>query len=251
MVKSSHRTDQRRLVSVARKLGREVSALSFAPPVAYCYNPLDYAWRAHREYLLRYGGAPKEIIFLGMNPGPFGMVQTGIPFGDVRYVRDWLGLRGASGRPDPEHPRRPVLGLSCPRQEVSGRRVWGWAERRFKTPARFFRQCFVWNYCPLCFIEESGKNRTPDKLPKQECAALFAACDAALSAVVQILQPDIVFGLGAFAAQRAGQALSCCPVKVYRLPHPSPANPAAHQWAKAVDAALKRLGVSLPRAHCC
>src|ERR1700690_1148446 len=115
------------LVSVGRVLSRQVGGLRFAPPVAYVYNPLDYARGLHEAYLLGYGQGPKEVLLLGMNPGPFGMAQTGIPFGDATMVRDFLGLDGRVGKPSLEHPKRPVQGMVCPRGEVSGTRLWGWA----------------------------------------------------------------------------------------------------------------------------
>src|SRR5688572_32536315 len=95
-----------------------------------------------------------------MNPGPFGMAQTGVPFGDVAMVRDWLGIVAAVAKPRDEHPKRPVLGFECQRSEVSGARLWGWARARFGTPQRFFERFFVANYCPLAFMESSGANRT-------------------------------------------------------------------------------------------
>src|SRR4026209_220177 len=111
---------------------------------------------------------------LGMNPGPFGMVQTGVPFGDVAMARSWLGVVGPVARPRDEHPKRPVLGLECRRSEVSGARLWGWARDTFKSPDRFFERFFVVNYCPLLFMEAGGRNLTPDKLPSAERAPLEA-----------------------------------------------------------------------------
>ncbi|HEY6727568.1 MAG TPA: hypothetical protein VI197_26210, partial [Polyangiaceae bacterium] len=141
------------LISISRRLSKQVDALRFAAPVHTVYNPLAYARDPHERYLERYGQAPKEVVFVGMNPGPFGMVQTGVPFGDVSVVRDWLGIHGKVGKPLVEHAKRPVLGFECKRSEVSGTRLWGWAKERFGTPERFFHRFFVVNYCPLCFME--------------------------------------------------------------------------------------------------
>ncbi|MCP5149635.1 MAG: single-stranded DNA-binding protein [Ectothiorhodospiraceae bacterium] len=228
------------VVRIARNLGRAVGRLSFAAPVTHVYNPLDYAWATHRSYLERYGCAPRDTLLLGMNPGPFGMVQTGVPFGDVELARDWLGITGRVTTPVPEHPKRPVLGFDCPRGEVSGRRLWGWARERFGEPERFFARYFVWNYCPLAFMEESGRNRTPDKLAADERAALYAACDDALRAVVEALGVRLVVGIGRFAADRATAALGDT-VRVGVAPHPSPASPIANRgWAPLFEAALAR-----------
>ncbi len=232
------------LVSIARELGREAGGLRFGPPVAVVYNPLDYAWEAHREYLRRYARPGVAALLVGINPGPWGMVQTGVPFGEVAAVRDWLGIRRRIGRPDPEHPKRLVLGLDCPRSEVSGRRLWGWARERFGTPEDFFARFFVWNWCPLAFLEASGRNRTPDKLPAGERSALEALCDEVLRQVVAALEPGQVLGLGAFATKRARAALDGQAVPIGTLLHPSPASPAANRgWAAQAEARLRALGL--------
>lgn len=237
------------LVNIARRLHRDLAPLRFAAPVTHVYDPLEYAWAAHRQYLTRYGGGRPEVVLLGMNPGPFGMAQTGVPFGDVTMVRDWLAIEAPVRRPANEHPRRPVAGFACHRREVSGQRLWGWARANFGTPARFFSRFFVANYCPLCFIEASGRNRTPDKLPGAERTALFAACDRALASSIAHLQPRLVVGIGRFAAARAAAVLGATGVPIGTAPHPSPASPAANcGWEALMNAALAKLGVGLPDA---
>ena len=232
------------LTTISRRLSRAVDRLAFAPPVTHVYNPLDYARASHERYLERYGHGPKRVIMLGMNPGPFGMAQTGVPFGDVAMVRDWMGVEAKVRRPSPEHPKRPVLGFGTERSEVSGTRLWGWARDRFGSAEAFFAHSFVVNYCPLCFMEESGRNRTPDKLPIAERDPLFEACDQALRAIARELQPEWVLGVGAFAEQRARRALGDS-VRVASILHPSPASPAANRgWAEAADARLEALGVT-------
>lgn len=234
------------LVPIARELRDRVRGLAFGPPVSHVYDPLDYAWRPHRAYLERFGRAPREVLLLGMNPGPWGMAQTGVPFGDVRMVREWLGIEAPVGRPAREHARRPVTGFGCHRGEVSGQRLWGWARRRFSTPERFFSRFFVWNYCPLCFIEASGRNRTPDRLPRKERDALYPPCDAALRRVVAALAPRYVVGLGRFAESRAAAALAGIDVTIGFVPHPSPASPQANRaWDLLAERALRRLGIAL------
>ena len=242
-------THANRLVEVVSDLVEDVRELEFGPPVTCVYNPLEYARGPHELYLRRYGAAPKEVLLLGMNPGPWGMAQTGVPFGEVGTVRDWLRLDGAIGRPDPEHPKRPVRGFDCPRSEVSGRRLWGWARERFGTPERFFSRFLVWNYCPLVFMEESGRNRTPDRLGAAEAAPLLAACDRALVRAVEHLAPRWVVGVGRFAKARARSALAGRGVEVGSILHPSPASPEANRgWSETVEAQLRELGVELPEA---
>ncbi|ROR32471.1 uracil-DNA glycosylase family protein [Inmirania thermothiophila] len=236
-----------RLVAAARRLAGEVDALRFGPPVTHVYNPLAYAWAPHEAYLRRYGGGPKEVVLVGMNPGPWGMVQTGIPFGEVAAVRDWMGIEAPVGAPPRPHPRRPVLGFACRRSEVSGRRLWGWARARFGTPDRFFARFFVLNYCPLAFFEAAGANRTPDRLRADERRALFAACDRALREAVHALAPRLVLGVGRFAEARAREALRGLGTAIAAAPHPSPASPQANRgWAPLMDAALGAAGVHLP-----
>jgi single-strand selective monofunctional uracil DNA glycosylase len=239
-----------RVVEIAEVLRERVERLRFAAPVAHVYDPLVYAWEPHEAYLRRWMSGPREVLLLGMNPGPFGMAQTGVPFGDVAMVRDFLGITGAVGRPPREHPRRPVTGFACPRAEVSGGRLWGFARDRFGTPERFFERFAVANYCPLVFMEESGANRTPDRLPAGEREPLFAACDEALRATVEAARPRLVVGVGGFAEGRARAALAGLSVTVGRIPHPSPASPAANRgWDTLAEGALRALGVDLPPAR--
>lgn len=235
------------LIDIDRALSDAVSKLRFGDPVAYIYNPLDYARAPHEAYLSRFGAGQPEALLLGMNPGPFGMAQTGVPFGDVGIVRDWMGLEAPVGKPDPEHPKRPVQGFACTRSEVSGTRLWGWARDRFGAPETFFARFFVANYCPLVFMEASGRNRTPDKLPKAERDRLYAVCDEALRQTVDHLQPDYVIGVGAFARQRAQAALGDYRGKIGTILHPSPASPLANKgWAAAVEKQFENdLGIAI------
>ena len=231
---------------MARRLSRRVGGLRFGPPVSHVYNPLEYAREAHEQYLRRFGAGTGRVVLLGMNPGPWGMTQTGVPFGEVGLVRDWLGIEAPIGRPRREHPKRPVEGFACRRREVSGRRLWGWARDRFGTPRRFFRRFFVANYCPLLFLEASGRNLTPDRLRAAEREPLLAACDAAFRDLVEVLAPRLVVGIGGFAEARAARALAGAAVPVARVLHPSPASPAANRgWRQAAESQLEALGVEL------
>jgi len=232
------------LIAAARRLRDAVDKLTFAAPITHVYNPLRYAWSAHKIYLQRYGAGPKRVLFLGMNPGPFGMAQTGIPFGQVAAVRGWLGIEAQIDRPPDEHPKRPVTGFNCHRSEVSGERLWGLFAKRFGTAEKFFREHIVMNYCPLAFLEESGRNRTPDKLPPREREALFARCDEHLRETVRLLKPKWIIGVGDFAAKRAREALADARSQIGQILHPSPACPASNSdWAGTVTAQLRRLGV--------
>jgi single-strand selective monofunctional uracil DNA glycosylase len=233
----------RELIAAARALADTVDRLEFAPPVSHVYNPLDYARSIHEAYLGRYADGRRRIVFLGMNPGPFGMTQTGVPFGEVAMVRDWLGLSGVIEKPATENPKRPIEGFSCTRSEVSGRRLWGLFRERFGTPGAFFTDHFVANYCPLVFLD-GGRNLTPDKLPTAESRPLLEACDTHLRQLCDILQPEWVIGVGVWAEQRAAQALAGKKIRIGRVLHPSPASPAANRgWAEAATAQLEALDV--------
>jgi single-strand selective monofunctional uracil DNA glycosylase len=234
------------VLQAAADLRAALAALTFGPPVAHVYNPLDYAWEAHAAYVRKFVNGPRRVVFLGMNPGPFGMAQTGVPFGEVAAVRDWMGLCLPVGTPVRAHPRRPVEGFACRRSEVSGRRLWGWAAERFGEAGSFFRDCFVLNYCPLLFLEETARNLTPDKLPAVDRQPVTAACDAHLARVLALLQPEWALGVGGFAEKRLLEvAPGAVPsARVGMILHPSPASPVANRgWAQAVDRQLAALGV--------
>jgi single-strand selective monofunctional uracil DNA glycosylase len=233
-----------RLIAAACELRDAVDALPFAPPVAFVYNPLSYAWQMHEAYLKEFGAGRKRVVFLGMNPGPFGMAQTGVPFGEVSAVRDWMKLDAPVKKPAREHPKRPVLGVRCPRSEISGQRLWGLFKQRFGAAENFFADHFVANYCPLAFMSASGANLTPDKLPSSEAGPLFAACDAHLCAVVDALQPEWLIGIGDFAEKRLWQIFAEDRFQIGKVLHPSPASPAANRdWAGAATKQLIALGV--------
>ncbi|MBL8344797.1 MAG: single-stranded DNA-binding protein [Rubrivivax sp.] len=243
------------LLAAARELSRALGKLRFAPPIAHVYDPLRYAWAPYQGYVGRYGATRKRVVLLGMNPGPFGMMQTGVPFGEVAAVRDWMQLAATVERPARQHPKRPIEGFACTRSEVSGRRLWGWAARRFGTAEAFFRDWFVLNYCPLVFLEESGRNFTPDKLPAERRRAVEQACDNHLAATLAALQPEWAIGVGGFAEKclrsvlegdRVDSALARS-IRVAQILHPSPASPAANRgWSEAVDRKLAELGVLSP-----
>jgi len=242
-----------RVLAAATVLKNEVAGLKFSEPVTHVINPLDYAWELHAAWVRTWGASPRRVLFLGMNPGPWGMAQTGVPFGEVAAVRDWLRLRGTVRRPAGEHPRRPIRGLDCPRSEVSGRRLWGFFAERFGSPTAFFREHFVLNYCPLVFMEAGGRNRTPDKLPAGETTRLFGACDRRLRDVVRWYAPRWVVGVGGFATRKLealfgaqaaaaanGIGAAATAPRIGTVLHPSPASPLANRgWAQAAEKQLR------------
>jgi single-strand selective monofunctional uracil DNA glycosylase len=224
----------------------DLKPLRFGAPVTHVYNPLEYARKPYLQYCRRYGLPDKEIVLIGMNPGPWGMAQTGIPFGEIKAVKEWMSIDAPVGQPATVHPKRPVTGFECPRSEVSGKRLWGWAQATFKTPEKFFSRFFVANYCPLQFIESSGRNRTPNQLAKDEKTGLLTACDRALDRTIEYLKPRYVIGVGKFAVDRARAAISNPAITIGSITHPSPANPRANRgWAPRVEKELRELGIKI------
>ena len=232
------------VIASARNLADAIDALTFNEPTVFVYNPLRYAWAGHEAYLRRTVKGPRKVIFLGMNPGPWGMAQTGVPFGEIELVRDWIGVSADIEKPDPEHPKRPIVGFACEKSEVSGRRLWGYFRDQFGEADAFFENHWVANYCPLVFMEGSSRNRTPDKLPVAESAPVYAACDVHLREVVTLLEAEWVIGVGAFAEGRAKEALAGIDIQIGRVLHPSPASPVANRgWAEAAQKQLRALGL--------
>ena len=236
-----------KITEIYSRLCDEVDALKFSPPVLNVYNPLRYAWDGFTQYAHFFRETPR-VVFVGMNPGPWGMAQTGVPFGEVDSVKNFLGIHKIAITP-PENlsASYPVKGLECPRSEISGKRLWGLFKECYRTADKFFSDCAVLNYCPLLFLADNGKNGvrnfTPDKLKKNERAKLFAYCDAALREVVEELRPEYVAGVGNFAAERAAEALSGMKITITKIFHPSPASPKSNsKWAEKVTEQLKISG---------
>ena len=228
---------------IYEELSAELSQLVFGAPVTHVYNPLVYAAEPARQYVEKFASKKVRAILLGMNPGPWGMAQTGVPFGEVNLVRDFIGIRGHVNKPERENPARPIVGFACARSEVSGARLWGLARDQFVTSEAFFQRFSVLNYCPLVFMEASGKNFTPDKLRKSEQAALFGACDAALKRALTVLDPEYFIGVGAFA-ETCLKRVAPVGARVSRILHPSPASPRANaDWLGEVTRDLKKLGL--------
>jgi len=234
------------LESIIDDMVNALRPLRFEPPISHVYNPLEYAREPLRQYHAKFATPPKEVVLLGMNPGPWGMAQTGIPFGELHAVRDWMQIYAPVGSPANVHPKRPVMGFSCTKSEVSGKRLWGWAQKTFQTPQRFFKRFFVANYCPLLFIEKSGRNRTPDQIRAADRKTLEEICDQALRRTIEYFKPRYVVGVGKFAEKRARIALDNPKIKIGRITHPSPANPQANRgWESLILKQFADLGIRI------
>lgn len=236
-------------IEIMKRLRKELEGVQFQEPISHVYQPLGYAWEPCREYLERYGAKrPREVLLIGMNPGPWGMGQVGVPFGAVSMVREWMGIDGEVGQPASLHPKRPVEGFETKKEEVSGSRLWGWARERYESPEAFFERFFVHNYCPLLIYDQDGKNRTPPKLRKEEREMVLPPCDRALRAMVEYFQPRWVIGVGAWAEKQIRSALkeSEYEGQVGRILHPSPASPKANRgWAGQAEEEMAAMGIEL------
>lgn len=234
------------LLAAARALRDACDGIDAGVP--YVYNPLRYMWNGHAAYVERYGrhARARRAVLVGMNPGPHGMAQTGVPFGDVGIVRDWMGITADHEQPAKPHPKREIDGFACRRREPSGSRLYGWAQERFGTAERFFEEFFIVNHCPLLFFDEAGKNLTPPQLGRRKMEEVYAICDTHLGQVIRTLRPEFVVGIGAYATERAKLVLAAtgAEAKVGTVLHPSPASPAANRgWAPQAEAQLRALGV--------
>lgn len=220
------------LIAAARELATAMDQLVFDAPVAYTYNPLTYAWAGHESYIRKFATGKKKVLYLGMNPGPFGMAQTGVPFGEIAAVTLWMGINAPIAQPPATHPKRPIQGFSCPRSEVSGRRLWGLFEEMYGSAEAFFADAYVANYCPLIWMSESGANIPPTQLPKEQVAQIDAACQRHLVRIIEILEPQYLIGVGGYALKQLELAAATIPEHTFTLGtilHPSPASPVANK----------------------
>ncbi len=223
-------------------IGRE---LTIRGTVDCVYNPLEYAWDVHKRYIEISGDMGASTVMMGMNPGPHGMGQMGIPFAATSMVRDLLGISGIDvNQPSIIHPRRPVVGLDYPREEVSGTRIWGLLSDTYGSASEIFEKVFLVNHCPLMLLDgPRGSNITPDKISGPIVRELLERCDEHLLEVVEILNADTVIGIGKFAEKRANNALRDSGVEVKGCWHPSPASPLANRnggadWRENVRSVL-------------
>ena len=205
------------------------------------YNPLAYAWEPHRAYLELASGGGAKTLLLGMNPGPHGMGQMGIPFAATSVVRDLLKITNLDvGQPRTPHPKRPISGLDWPKEEVSGTRLWGLLANEYGSAESIFKSVFLLNHCPLMlFSGERATNITPDRITGPTTKALLERCDEHLREVVDIMQIERVIGVGKYSEKRALNALSGIDISVTTCWHPSPASPLANRnkgedWKKNV-----------------
>lgn len=243
--------DGMRVLEAAQEVSKGCDQLSLGDPVAFTYNPLAYAWDGYKQYVNRFGSGTKRVLFVGMNPGPWGMGQTGIPFGDPVAVSELMGIEEMRVHaPEDEREGRPVHGLMSPRREVSGTRLWEGLDEVFGGLTAAFEMLFVVNHCPLLLFDDEGKNLTPPRLRKEDHDALCEVCDLHLARLIEHFEPGHVVGIGRFAEERANEVVARdgLDAQVSYLLHPSPANPHANKdggdaWRRGLEDTLETCGI--------
>ncbi|XP_066583547.1 single-strand selective monofunctional uracil DNA glycosylase [Prorops nasuta] len=226
-------------------LSEQLKKISFENPVFYVYNPLEYASEVHAKYVNKYCTTSKKILFLGMNPGPWGMSQTGVPFGEISMVRDWLKLSGVIQKPTNEHPERQITGFDCKRSEISGKRFWSLMQELYGIPENLFRFAYVHNYCPIALMDKSGRNITPPELKgNKQQKALYDFCDKALVDIIRLLNIEVIVGIGRFAEKRAEIVAKSnnLEIKTLYIPHPSPRAVGNQNWSDKAKYMLQEYG---------
>ena len=209
--------------------------------IDWIYNPLEYAWAPHEEWIRRFAGNGAQPLLVGMNPG-HGMGDTGVPFGCPEQVRDFLKIRDLEvHHPSPAHPKRVVHGLKCPKPEVSGRRIWSFLATHYDSPEAVSEDIYIVNHCPLWMFNQAGQNITPDKLTGAAARQLKKICDQHLRTVVSEMGITRVIGVGRYAQRQAAELFD--DIEVDWVPHPSPASPFANRnggadWRAAFATAL-------------
>lgn len=287
------------LIKTTRALADDLHALRCPAGVSHVYNPLRYMWPAHERFLSRHyvrereslpnvgrldlyrpAGTAKSrrYLILGMNPGPHGMVQTGLPFGDVVNAAAMLGYKTGDQIPAPDlasvalHPSRPVIGLSATRREASGERLWGGLASIWGSLDAVLADCFAANYCPLAYFADdaSGTNVTPEEFGKRTvngkpnprydtayAAELDEVCLPYLVRVARAMRVEVILAVGRYAEVKAKIIAALCPEatrrcpspKVVYLTHPSPlATRSAGEWATMARHALDAACVLPPGA---
>ena len=226
-----------KLVEVTKRFSEECSnqkvrLINENKNIDFAYNPLNYAWESHKNYLKNYGDLGATKIIMGMNPG-HGMGNTGIPFGCPEKVKNYLKIRDVKiNKPKKIHPKRLVTGLECKKPEISGKRIWGLIEEIYGAPEKAFQNIFVLNHFPLWMFNSSGQNITPDKLSISSSKIIFEKCNRYLIDVVSILKIKRIICVGKYASRMAHKAVKNSDFQdliIDEIPHPSPANPLANK----------------------
>jgi single-strand selective monofunctional uracil DNA glycosylase len=215
-------------------------------------DPGRYGERWHHRFRRCYPVGPRPLLVFGLNPGPYGMAQTGVPFTDLKRLefhlprlwRELLAAREPVALPGLAPPSlRPFLTRTF---ESSSVRVYKFLERAFGSAEQAFRRVAFVNPCPLLFIDRAtGENRTPADLPRA-APRLMREFDAlrrttVLEAVSELEARGAVL-LGKDVARAAAPALrAALPAdSVLEWEHPARAVP--ETWARGLHESLAARG---------
>jgi Uracil DNA glycosylase superfamily. len=207
-------------------------------------NVFSYAIDPFLEYLEKAERGSVRTLYLGMNPGPYGMYRTGIPFCDFVTKREFLKITASVDETfidvDAVRGEKP----DEKRREVSGMRLWGLFESVYHSPERFFSSSLVLSYSPLIFFRSEGRraNIALSDVKSLDRKRIEKVSDEFLKRYIKELKCDTLVGIGDYAHR----ALVRCSdgERLLKIAHPSPANPAANgDWAGRTYCYLKSEGV--------
>ncbi len=228
------------------------------------WNPGLYGetWHARFRRLYRPGQHP--LVVFGLNPGPYGMAQTGIPFTDIRRLVSALPdlaaeLRGRGERVEPPGLAPPGLRPYLSRSfESSAVRVYRFLKKGWGGAERGWTEVVVANPCTLLFIDPAeGKNRTPADLARaarlrgsgrdqvRELVESFGRIRIRCAVEsIEALSPRGAILLGKDVQAALGPALRRILGEARVIPWEHPARAVPESWASGLLSALRRRGLT-------
>jgi len=262
------------ILAASDRLSERLAAL---PPVGdlVALDPTRYcrsAWAAYLQMAARLGC----VLVVGMNPGPHGMAQTGVPFTDP-WIVDELDLQAPRADVPPadipavgswrhrSHRARGVLGS---KREESAKRLWPLlreicapyaavgpsADKIAEATRRVCNEVLLVNALPICWLDPAGKNVSAEQVEKRAPAqvreGLRDLVNEWLQAVADILRPAAVIGVGRWAREFVTDLDVDHFVEIpFRdgIKHPSPSAGSEAAWRAEAEPILRR-AVELSRA---
>ena len=100
----------KRLLEVEDRLTNDLDKLQFKKPVELVYNPLKYAKEPHSLFVRMYCNGTKPVLMLGLNPGPWGMAQTGVIY--LFLFDSRRGVLMGGGDREVSYPQAKVLNFA-------------------------------------------------------------------------------------------------------------------------------------------
>jgi len=207
-------------------------------------NPYAYAFEPYSNFVRKYLNGKKDVLFLGMNPSPSDMGRNGIPFGDIDFVVEWLGVTGRVSLPN----LNPMCSFSMndlsesrsENAECDGKALWSLIQELTITPESFFANCFVHNFCPLLFTKD-GKNVTPEDLEDPDDKSnLEQICGRYLQKTLKLLDPRIIIAVGTYAKTQAFTFCNPWVTPIIIIPYPPKQRLYANLWRNKVISIFKK-----------